>query len=152
MFGQLKRKAQEFKNTAHMVVDCQNGVMSSIFQQIPYCLIFKTTHYCWNNCEHCCESAGSNMPKKFIPESTIKGYIDQALADKSFSHEIVFTGGEIMSSYKFEGRDYVPNIINHALNSGCSVDIKTNAGWVDSPLATLFILIWKTLFAVKTKM
>ena len=75
------------------------------------------------------------MPKTFIPELVIKDYIDQAVKDKQFGREIVFTGGEITSAYKFVGYYYMPSIINHALNSGCSVDIKTNAGWVNSSLA-----------------
>lgn len=133
MFENLHQKKQNFKDTAHMVIDCQNGVMHSIFQQLPYILVFKTTNWCWNNCAHCCESAGPNMPKKFIPESVITNYIDQAVMDKNFSRSIVFTGGEITAAYKFVGRDYMKNIINHALNAGCSVDIKTNAGWVNSP-------------------
>lgn len=135
MFEKLKQKKQEFHQTATMVIDCQNGTVSKILEQIPYYLIFKTTHWCWNNCAHCCESAGSSMPKNFIPESVIKGYIDQAVTDTKFSREIVFTGGEITAAYKFVGKDYIKNIITHALNKKCSVDIKTNAGWVNSPLA-----------------
>lgn len=102
----------------------------------PYVLVFKTTNWCWNNCPHCCESSGTDKPKKFIPESVIKGYIKQASQDKRFSHSVVFTGGEITSAYKFVDRHYVPNILNYALNMGCGVDIKTNAGWVNAPLAT----------------
>lgn len=132
----LREKKQNFKDTAQMVVNCQNGVVHSIFQQVPYVLVFKTTNWCWNKCVHCCESAGPDMPKKFIPESVIIGYIDQAVMDKNFGKEIVFTGGEITAAYKFASRDYIPNIINHALNAGCGVDIKTNCGWVNSPLAT----------------
>ena len=135
MFENLKQKKQDLQDTANMVIDCQNGVISSILQQMPYVLVFKTTHWCWNNCAHCCESAGSSMPKNFIPEQVINGYVDQAVQDKNFSREIVFTGGEITSAYKFAGEDYISNIINHALNAKCSVDIKTNAGWVNSPLA-----------------
>ncbi len=137
MFEKLKQKKQDFKKTANMVIDCQNGVVSSIFQQLPYAMVFKTTNWCWNNCAHCCESSGSLMPKKFIPESVINGYVDQAITDKKFSRQIVFTGGEITAAYKFAGRDYLSNIINHALNANCGVDIKTNAGWVNSPLATV---------------
>lgn len=137
MFEKLKQKKQDFKKTANMVIDCQNGVVSSIFQQLPYAMVFKTTNWCWNNCAHCCESSGSLMPKKFIPESVINGYVDQAITDKKFSRQIVFTGGEITAAYKFAGRDYLSNIIKHALNANCAVDIKTNAGWVNSPLAKI---------------
>ena len=110
--------------------------MHSLVAERPYALVFKTTNWCWNNCAHCCESSGPNNPKKFIPESVIKGYIKQAASDKRFDRSVVFTGGEITSAYKFVDRHYVPNIINYALNMGCGVDIKTNAGWVNSPLAT----------------
>ena len=135
MFEFLKRKKQNFLDTARTVIDCQNGVFYSVFQQLPYVLVFKTTNWCWNNCAHCCENSGSHMPKSFISESVIKEYIDQACQDKKFGREIVFTGGEITSSYKFAGEDYIKNILNHALNAKCGVDIKTNAGWVNTKLA-----------------
>ena len=135
MFKILKQKKKDFDDKAIMVVQCQRSVVSCVLQQIPYNLIFKTTHWCWNNCAHCCESSGSHMPKTFIPESVINGYIDQAVQDKNFSREVVFTGGEITAAYKFAGKNYVRNIVNHALNAGCGVDVKTNAGFVNSPLA-----------------
>ncbi len=129
-----------FKNNLEFKVDtlcnCQDGVVHSIVASRPYNLIFKTTNWCWNNCPHCCESSGSNQPKKFIPESTIKGYIKQATQDERFTRSVVFTGGEITAAYKFVDTHYLPNIINYALNLGCDVDIKTNAGWVNAPLAT----------------
>lgn len=115
---------------------CQDGVMHNLVATRPYALVFKTTNWCWNNCAHCCESSGPNNPKKFIPESVIKDYIKQALSDKRFDRSVVFTGGEITSAYKFVDRHYVPNIVNYALNMGCGVDIKTNAGWANAPLAT----------------
>ena len=130
----------QFKNNLEFKIrtlcDCQNGVMHSVVAQRPYVLVFKTTNWCWNKCPHCCESSAPNNPKTFISEQVIKGYIKQATNDKRFSRAVVFTGGEITSAYKFVDRHYVPNIINYALNMGCSVDIKTNAGWVNSPLAT----------------
>ena len=135
MFEQAKQKIEKFKANTDMVIMCQLGRTLQLFQQLPYNLVFKTTHWCWNNCAHCCESSGSHMPKSFIPESVIKGYIDQAVKDKNFTREVVFTGGEITAAYKFAGKNYISNIVNHALKSGCSVDIKTNAGWVNSPLA-----------------
>jgi len=135
VFKQVKQKIENFKANRDMVIMCQLGKPLQLFQQLRYALIFKTTHWCWNNCAHCCESSGSHMPKTFIPESVIKGYIDQAVNDKQFCREIVFTGGEITSSYKFADRNYMLNIINYALNKKCTVDIKTNAGWVNSPLS-----------------
>ena len=136
MFDQLKQKIQDYKDAAKIVYFCQQQVLSQIVQKYQYVLVFKTTNWCWNNCAHCCESSGSHMPKTFIPESVINGYINQAVQDENFSREVVFTGGEITSAYKFVDRHYVPNIINYALNMGCGVDIKTNAGWVNAPLAT----------------
>ncbi len=146
MFVFLKKKKKDFLDTARTVIYCQNNFFASIFQQHPYSLVFKTTNYCWNNCAHCAESSGVHNPRNFIPESVITGYIDQAIKDKKFSKEIVFTGGEIMSAYKFAPQNYVPNIINHALNAGCGVDIKTNAGWVNFPWASeIFSDIKKTV-------
>lgn len=135
MFERLKQKKKDFDDKAFMVMHCQHENASYLLQTIPYNLIFKTTHWCWNNCAHCCESSGTNMPKTFIPESVINGYIDEAVKDKNFTREVVFTGGEITSAYRFAGRNYVRGIIIHTLKAGCSIDIKTNAGFVNSPLA-----------------
>lgn len=133
MFNFLQEKKNNFLNTARTVIYCQQNFFTDLFQRVPYALVFKTTNYCWNNCAHCAESSGVHNARTFIPESVITGYIDQAAKDEKFSKEIVFTGGEIMSAYTFGQKDYVPNIINHALNAGCGVDIKTNAGWVIFP-------------------
>jgi organic radical activating enzyme len=124
-----------FIENAKMVRDCQRGLFHCVFEQRPYVLIFKTTHYCWYNCAHCCESAGSRNQRNYIPQSVITGIIDQAVKDEAFSRALVFTGGELMSAYKYADKNYVSNIINHALSNGCGVDIKTNAGWVDFPFA-----------------
>lgn len=138
MFERLKQKKKDFDSNAIMVVHCQRNDISNLLQTVPYNLIFKTTHWCWNNCAHCCESSGTNMPKTFIPESVINGYIDEAVKDKNFTREVVFTGGEITSAYRFAGRNYVRGIIIHAIKAGCGIDIKTNAGFVNSPLAKTF--------------
>ena len=128
MFGKLEQTAKD-------VITIQNHIPLQILEQWPYVLVFKTTHWCWNNCTHCCESSGPKQPKNFIPESVITSYVDQSSADTKFSHAIVFTGGEIMSAYKFATPGYVPNILNHALNTGNGVDIKTNAGWTGTQIA-----------------
>ena len=125
----------KFKQKAKTVSDCQYGMYHYFFEKCPYVLIFKTTNYCWYNCTHCCENAGSHNQRNFMSESVIKGIIDQACADKDFSRMLVFTGGELMSAYKYADKNYVSNLINHALDNGCAVDIKTNAGWIDFPFA-----------------
>ena len=100
-----------------------------IVDSLPYAIVFKTTHWCWNNCPHCCESAGADMPKKFIPYDTIENYVIQAKNDPKFDKNIVLTGGEITSAYMHHSPDYVPKLLNMALDNKCMVDIKTNAGW-----------------------
>ena len=95
----------------------------------PYTLVFKTTHFCWYNCAHCCENAGAHQPKLFMPADVIKNYLDAASNDSMFSREVVFTGGEIMSAYKFAEQGYVKDILNYALDRNMSVNIKTNAAW-----------------------
>ena len=117
---------------------CRNSSAAGAIQKLPYIMIFKTTHYCWNNCPHCCESAGANMPKKYISSAIIENYIKQAINDPKFSKDLVFTGGEIMSAYKYHNEpNYVKNLLNLALNNGCSVDIKTNAGWTLTPMRNI---------------
>ena len=126
---------QKIKNTAKTVVCCQQGFFHNVFEQRPYVLVFKTTNWCWNNCPHCCESSNANNPRVFVPEFYINNIIDEAVTDKNFSRAVIFTGGEIMSAYKLAEENYVPNIINHALDAGCGVDVKTNAGWVNFAFA-----------------
>lgn len=113
---------------------CKKGALSAFVEQRPFVLIFKTTNWCWNRCAHCCESSGPDQPKNFIPASIINGYMAQAAKDANFSGHVVFTGGEIMAAYKFAGEDYVPNILNYALDKKLNVDIKTNAGWAGTPV------------------
>lgn len=109
--------------------------VANIIHEFPYMLVFKTTHYCWYNCPHCCESAGANMPKNYIPTTIIEDYIKQAIKDPKFGKNLVFTGGEIMSAYKYHTeQNYAKKLLNTGLDNGCSVDIKTNAGWTNTPM------------------
>lgn len=101
-----------------------------VVRDLPYVMIFKTTHWCWYNCPHCCESAGKNQPAEFIPADVIKFYTDAARADPKFTKEIVLTGGEIMASYKFDIENYVPDLMNYIAGHGIRLDIKTNGAWI----------------------
>ena len=108
--------------------------IGSYVRLLPYDLVFKSTHWCWYNCAHCCESAGKNRDKTFIPESVIKYYIDAAKQDPQFTNEVVITGGELMSAYTLVSSAYVPNLVKYALNKQVSLDIKTNGAWVKAPM------------------
>lgn len=101
-----------------------------VVRELPYVMIFKTTHWCWYNCAHCCESAGKDRPVEFIPADVIKYYTDAAKSDPKFTKEIVLTGGEIMASYKFNMENYVPDLANYIAGRGISMDIKTNGAWI----------------------
>lgn len=101
-----------------------------IVRELPYVMIFKTTHWCWYNCAHCCESAGKDRPAEFIPADVIKYYTDAAKSDPKFTKEIVLTGGEIMASYKFNMENYVPELANYIAGRGIRMDIKTNGAWI----------------------
>ncbi len=103
--------------------------ISGFVRKLPYSLVFKTTNYCWNNYPHCCERSGTAAPKVYMPADTIKSFISQVKQDPLFSGSVVFTGGEIFTAYRFHDKNYVPDLLNYALSNGCSVDIKTNAGW-----------------------
>ena len=104
--------------------------MGMIVRDLPYVMVFKTTHWCWYNCPHCCESAGKNRPAEFIPADVIKYYTDAAKSDDQFAKEIVLTGGEIMASYKFDMPYYVPELTNYIVDRGIGLDIKTNGAWI----------------------
>lgn len=101
-------------------------------RRLPYVLVFKTTNYCWYNCLHCCENSGPDQAKYYIPAPVIKSYISQALTDPTFSKNVVFTGGEIMSSYRFGDKNYVPELLTFCQKNGVGVNIKTNAAWVNA--------------------
>ena len=101
-----------------------------VVRELPYVMIFKTTHWCWYNCAHCCESAGKDRPAEFIPADVIKYYTDAAKSDPKFTKEIVLTGGEIMASYKFDMENYVLELANYIAGRGIRMDIKTNGAWI----------------------
>lgn len=103
--------------------------VGKIVRQLPYIMVFKTTNYCWYQCPHCCESCSPKQDRKFIPLEVIYTYLTQAVQDPQFSGHVVFTGGEIMSSYLFGDPKYVPTILKWCLSANFSTDIKTNAGW-----------------------
>ena len=103
-------------------------------RNLKYVMVFKTTHWCWYNCPHCCENAGPHSPREFMPENIIKYYVNQANKDPRFDKSVVLTGGEIMASYKFGPQNYVSNIMKHIMDSGIGLDIKTNGAWVRTSL------------------
>lgn len=108
------------------------GTIRYLVKYAPYVLIFKTTNYCWYKCAHCCEKAGPDNEKTYIPQETIIDILKQAKQDEKFTNDVVFTGGEIFSAYKFGDKQYIPNIINFAMKNKIRVDIKTNAGWANT--------------------
>lgn len=111
----------------------KNADFGKLVQHIPYTLIFKTTNYCCYKCPHCCENSGPDQEKNLIPETVIRDYLTQALKDPQFDKNLIFTGGEIFSAYEFYDKQYVPNLLQFALDNNISTDIKTNAGWISNP-------------------
>lgn len=109
--------------------------VGGIIRKFPYAIVFKTTHWCTLRCAHCCENAGNFQPKKLIPAQTIKNYISQAKHDAQFDNNVVFTGGEIMSSYIWGNDKYLPELLDFCQNHGIRTDIKTNASWVNAEFA-----------------
>lgn len=96
---------------------------------LSYVLVFKTTNFCWYNCPHCCENSDHKQPKTYIPSDAIKHYLTQAKSDPRFSNNVVLTGGEIMTSYLYGPRNYVPELLNFCLDNNIGTDIKTNGAW-----------------------
>ncbi|MCQ2562814.1 MAG: hypothetical protein MJ158_04345, partial [Alphaproteobacteria bacterium] len=101
-----------------------------------YALIFKTTHYCNYKCAHCCEDAGPHRERRHINADIICNYISQAIQQPSFSRDVIFTGGEVFSSYKFGDEKYIPQLLTFSLDNELSIDIKTNAGWANTNWGT----------------
>ncbi len=100
-----------------------------LVREMPYILVFKTTNWCWYKCAHCCESSGPDQARVYIPAPVIKNYIAQASWDPYFARSVVFTGGEIFSSYKWGDPTYVPTLLRICTENNIGADIKTNAGW-----------------------
>lgn len=109
--------------------------VGGIVRRFPYAMVFKTTNWCWYKCAHCCENAGPDQPHEYIPSDIIKYYIQQGINDPTFSQEVVFTGGEIMSAYKFGDEKYVRDLLTFCGQNNIGTDIKTNAGWVKTSFA-----------------
>jgi organic radical activating enzyme len=104
-----------------------------LYKNAPYYLTFTTTLYCDNHCAHCCENSGTHQKYTFIEPHVIKTIIAGATWDKRFNRNVVFTGGEIFTSYfRDETAGYIPDILSFCLNNGISTDIKTNGNWVNS--------------------
>ncbi len=116
------------------MIDCALPV-GGMVRRFKYSLVFKTTNYCCYNCAHCCENSGPDQKKEFIPVNIIQDYITQAKCDKRFSDNVIFTGGEIFSSYQFGDTQYIPTLLKTCIDKKIGVDIKTNAAWVRTALA-----------------
>ena len=119
--------------------------IGGLVRNLKYVMVFKTTHWCWYKCPHCCENSGPHRPREFMSEDVIKYYINQANNDTRFNKSVVLTGGEIMASYKFGPQNYVPNIMRYIMDSGTGLDIKTNGAWVRTPLKQVIINDFKDL-------
>lgn len=118
-------------NLTQMINQFQRRVfpVALTVRDLPFCLVFKTTNYCWYSCRHCCESSGPNQPRTFIPADVVGAYMDAATQLPNFDKNVVFTGGEIMSAYRFGPANYVPQLLDNALGHQMGVDIKTNGAW-----------------------
>lgn len=125
----IKNTMSKIKQVFEYAIDRLLPV-GKLVRELPYVMVFKTTHWCWYNCAHCCEAAGKDRPAEFIPTDVIKYYTDAANSDPKFGKEIVLTGGEIMASYKFDMPYYVPDLINYISERGIGLDIKTNGAWI----------------------
>ena len=121
----------DFKRILHRAHDHLFPV-TTLLRDRPFAMVFKTTNYCWYSCAHCCESSGPNQPRTYIPLDVACAYMDAAALSLNFDKNVVFTGGEIMTAYKFGPTDYVPKLLNHALRHRFSVNIKTNGGWANA--------------------
>lgn len=124
LMSKLKEICEFYKN---VVARC--FVPTLAVYNLKYTLVFKTTNYCWFKCQHCCENSGPDQEKTYIDSKIICDYLAQAKQDPQFSNDVIFTGGEVFSAYKFGDKNYVKDILNFALQNNISTNIKTNAGW-----------------------
>jgi len=122
-----------------------------MIRQMPYIMVFKATNYCWYHCPHCCENSGPKQPREYIPLDAIHYYLSQAVQDPLFAGDVVFTGGEIMSAYRFGDPKYVPTLLNMCLDANISTDIKTNAGWAGTSFGKQIFKDLKTIITEHKK-
>jgi hypothetical protein len=106
--------------------------IGGVIRQFPYIIGFKTTKYCFLQCAHCCENAGPDQAKTFIPVQSIFNILKSAKQDPLFTNSVIFTGGEIFSSYFYSNEKYVPDLLSFAAKNKIDTDIKTNAVWAKS--------------------
>ncbi|MDR1337832.1 MAG: hypothetical protein LBJ73_02265 [Rickettsiales bacterium] len=112
---------------------------------------FVTTGHCPYRCKHCIENACPENPREFIDTNIIKLLIAQATWMRKFSREVVFTGGEIFTSYETQHADYVPDLLTFCKKNSIGADIKSNLYWMQTPLKDKIISDLKSIAAI-TKM
>ena len=92
----------------------------------------KVTNWCDDNCDFCCECSGTNQPKITIPEKDVMEIADQFKVETGLS-DIIITGGDPTSPYRWGDNKYFPTLCRGLLAKGMRINIKTNCNWTLCP-------------------
>lgn len=91
-------------------------------------LQFYLTRRCNLSCDGCYMFATPHMPGDVLPESDIAFYLNEFEKVPQFTHDVVFSGGEIFTTEI----PYLEYNINQVLERGIALQLKTNGSWVQS--------------------
>ena len=80
------------------------------------------------SCDGCYMSASPRMTGNVLPENDIVFYLDEFEKVPQFTHNVVFSGGEIFTTEI----PYLEYNINQVLNRGVALQLKTNGSWVQN--------------------
>ncbi len=120
----------EFKRL--LKANLYNPVTPLFMNSFKFSLLFNTTYHCDYECAHCCVNAGPQRDAKYIPQKDVEFYLDDFKENEErFKGVVVFSGGEVTTAYEKLSPQYMPSIMQSALDRQIEVNIKTNGAWVD---------------------
>lgn len=88
--------------------------------------IFYLTRHCDLGCRGCYMRSSPNVPQDLMPYGDLRFYLDELSKIPSFTHSVVFSGGEIFTA----PINYVAACSNMVLDRGWGLQLKTNGAWV----------------------
>jgi len=95
-------------------------------------LVFETTISCPLRCIHCYCCAGPDACKDICPKNVITHYVDDANSVYN-PFSILMTGGDPFDADKINGGNYLFPVIQHSLNKGLCIVIKSSYDWTRKP-------------------
>lgn len=99
-------------------------------------LQFYLTHRCNLSCNGCYMRASPSVFGNVLPKSDVAFYLNEFQKEPQFTHNVVFSGGEIFTTEL----PYLEYNISQVLNRGNALQLKTNGAWIQNTHARDAIL------------